>query len=1643
MDSPDESSAAVRPGRGRPPSQPLTVEDYDRIKEEILDLYHLDGKTMEEIVSILKEDELALNIPVAQLKHLLSSWGAGGRDQRRLTLHECEYVRYVRTKRHREGQPSRFFLDDVPLSERTIDWEINLQHLFMNKNFEEIEAPRRPKSIRVEPPSSLPDPQFVDGGQVSDTIFDNDTLMNLDDVDKTTNPIHNADYRASAPAKQTEVLGEYRILKFTDTLAYAKDRLSSQPNIYDKFLEILQLYQKDNGSIENVQDLQKELDQLFATDPDLQGDFKSFILSKVHRPRVVVGEARPQVEEVTATEELAGKWGFSDIKDEGISSLVDAPKVEHGSAMNGPPRNEGEVLHTEPPQATDSGYASMTHYDCGEPETTEPNVYECLSTSIVSLSIEDALDFDDTETVYSDTSSVATSTKQLYISELADALFREACPDQPCNEALERISRDLPDLLKAFALKIGCNAPSQMHRDVMFFVHKNRGDVVENFRQRWSYEVTENQIPVETPNDDNMALNEKMNIWFRSSESEYVPIPNQDLFDIQEEDEDEVEFENDDLNDHSTLAYREFIFKSPAFDWLVGSLRRDRFLIPTEPNSMEAIARHIIGSLPSSRKISKGRSAEAFKVTFTMDWKPLIFVEEQEYQDEPGEAIERAITITGTKKDAQALTCAEYLSQTWPATGKRILELVKDVIRGTFLDNAELTISLQRSSELAAEAFGTAHSIAEIGQQLAWLGTALRSSSCDIGVVACIPSISNIRTLVPQGSISYRLGFTVEEETIPLSNGQCWHSMFRNPVVVAGYPIPRRPTIGTGLELPLNMIAGLAKTKYIQPFNGGFFIKGFSTLLIPTKKEEPEGILIWHMIYNQDGDRIPYLENDIPIAEGLNISEIATARHILGWCSKAEYYAGAKEARYDIKGSRLPKPRGIHYALEKVYIQGRQIIKGGSPRPFALGKKDIAFHISRENPVKRLEWIDRKFFILWDEEDKRGWLVNGCGTLLHLLRTSLESNGDSTNKFHFKFHFEKGRMEEASLTHKIDSAVQFLLNDNNLQQEIYRTKDGNFRVEDRLDDLYDVLEKIIEHQIHITERVGSNDKEYLEGWDFNELATCEDPLYPRVSIFKKPSGGWIDFARTIRAVTLFGRGFGEIILPENTLCSQWATLPKEEYYLAAAVDDLQEIMKKEGDQYANPMRLADEIIWHTPRASFEKCKCQKKKYKLKGKHSDFVQAAIPAKLCNMLPNKDPVQLQKGGSAVIFGNSKKLNRVWEILLPRTDEESLPDLDFIRSTSSEEPPSSPSRDSGLGSSLNTIFTYTLSLTCRDYRVGIVCALPKELLAVRALFDQTHSRELLSSLEGDINQYALGQIYPHNVVAACLPSGEYGTNAAAIICSHMRRSFPKLKICLLVGIGGGVPSSGLRLGDVVVSQQAKGFPAVTQYDLGKFLHDGVFEITGYLQRPPQFIMIAISNLASDPELPCRPLETYLQDIAKKHPEYGYPNHEDPLLTPTCSHDRDSRTGIQCGCPVIQSHPRPGNPRIHYGPIGSGNILLKNAEKRDELAANRGFLCFEMEAAGAMNTGDFLVIRGISDYCDASKNDTWQEYAAATAAAYAKLLLSKTTIPKDADALVPGPATTHPRKRVPTPESVNSDSNPTKKVRRKKELINGDTHI
>lgn len=140
--------------------------------------------------------------------------------------------------------------------------------------------------------------------------------------------------------------------------------------------------------------------------------------------------------------------------------------------------------------------------------------------------------------------------------------------------------------------------------------------------------------------------------------------------------------EDEEANVPDLLTYQNFISKAPAYKWLLANLHRECLLFPAEPNIMEALRHQIVHFLPSSHKVSRKRSSETCKMTFEIEWCPLAFIKEQEYREAPYEVAEIAITLTGSAKNAQALTCAQYLCQTWPSVGQNIIQLVKDVVCG-------------------------------------------------------------------------------------------------------------------------------------------------------------------------------------------------------------------------------------------------------------------------------------------------------------------------------------------------------------------------------------------------------------------------------------------------------------------------------------------------------------------------------------------------------------------------------------------------------------------------------------------------------------------------------------------------------------------------------------------------------------------------------------------------------------------------------------------------------------------------------------------------------------------------------------------------------------------------------------------------
>jgi hypothetical protein len=158
-------------------------------------------------------------------------------------------------------------------------------------------------------------------------------------------------------------------------------------------------------------------------------------------------------------------------------------------------------------------------------------------------------------------------------------------------------------------------------------------------------------------------------------------------------------------------------------------------------------------------------------------------------------------------------------------------------------------------------------------------------------------------------------------------------------------------------------------------------------------------------------------------------------------------------------------------------------------------------------------------------------------------------------------------------------------------------------------------------------------------------------------------------------------------------------------------------------------------------------------------------------------------------------------------------------------------------------------------------------------------------------DSNTYTLESIKHQNVVIACLPVAQYGTNHAANVVTHPIRTFPSIRLGLMVRIGGGVLSmADIRLGDIVVGTRSM------QYDFGKVVADGQLQRSGIPKTPSQLLGTAVSTLRSKHEIEPSRVPSILQEKFKGRPAYDLPNESDDIFYATYDHESPTSTCEAC---------------------------------------------------------------------------------------------------------------------------------------------------
>lgn len=262
--------------------------------------------------------------------------------------------------------------------------------------------------------------------------------------------------------------------------------------------------------------------------------------------------------------------------------------------------------------------------------------------------------------------------------------------------------------------------------------------------------------------------------------------------------------------------------------------------------------------------------------------------------------------------------------------------------------------------------------------------------------------------------------------------------------------------------------------------------------------------------------------------------------------------------------------------------------------------------------------------------------------------------------------------------------------------------------------------------------------------------------------------------------------------------------------------------------------------------------------------------------------------------------------------------------------------------------------------DCTIVWLCPLEVELRAAIAMLDKA-SAEIPPRARGQNVVYTIGEIGPHKVAVVGYYQ-EQGLAVSGSMAAEVLRDLRNLQLGLLVGIAGGLPAStyDMQLGDVAVAVPEDNRPGVVGYDLGKAGESDTFEPKHWQNSTHPLLRSVINMVRARDDLRFR---RHLE-VLERLPQFRRPDG-------------------------ARFHKSSIHPKVHYGTILSGNLVIKSKAKRDQLRDLYGGIAVEMEAAGMMTRLPVAVIRGISDFADSSKSKEWQPYAAITAAAYAKEIL------------------------------------------------------
>lgn len=475
--------------------------------------------------------------------------------------------------------------------------------------------------------------------------------------------------------------------------------------------------------------------------------------------------------------------------------------------------------------------------------------------------------------------------------------------------------------------------------------------------------------------------------------------------------------------------------------------------------------------------------------------------------------------------------------------------------------------------------------LVEVGQQLAWIGSALSSSPFHHQMAYAVPQFQ-VTEVRPTVNITFEHRPLLDTEIL------CWLPLFHEAVIVPGFPIPGRAE-EVGLEIPLEILVGIAGVSHAVEYKGGVVMKGFSHMLVPIRKKHDR--IQWHLVSGLDPKRRLSYSDGLSLwshrasLDEVSLEDLPKSRAFIGWCSVADSRLGSGTATYENIDYLGAADAGSRVRCSGASLGFQQF--GMAALDFRFGVKDGKCHFQRTGSYENIVSIAEKTPVaLYDTGEHRAWLVPASGVMLHIIQHRHALKPFTINNDEIK----------------LDTSVPTGSNaeDILLRHEHLRLSDNGHRTfKDEIIDIWSLLEFLTDQQVTMEQRsAGTSIKgpfsELLKGFEFKAVVQQRSPFRQEQTPLKATNGGWSLLVPDIDALVLFANGFGDLIVPAdqgNTgLCKTWQRVPKGEDYLATTTEMLKECYDVAGCRLSREYLTSTQLKWDQGDSLlFEGCQASK------------------------------------------------------------------------------------------------------------------------------------------------------------------------------------------------------------------------------------------------------------------------------------------------------------------------------------------------------------------------------------------------------------------------------------------------------------------